>query len=114
MIYAVEGNVNVGKTSYIKNFLVHNKEYTYVLENESKYDNNVFIRQLYYINEEIKRAKKYSNKKNLIIDRSILSQIVYIKYSNELNNDQKEILFKIILNNICEKKFLIPEYIIFL
>lgn len=113
MIYAVEGNVNVGKTSYIKNFLVYNKEYTYVLENESKYDNNVFIRQLYYINEEIKRAKKYSNKKNLIIDRSILSQIVYIKYSNELNNDQKELLFKIILNNICEKKFLIPEYIIF-
>ncbi len=76
MIWAVEGNVNVGKTTFIKKFADKNK-IPIIEETTFPADMQPIDRQLYYINNEIKKYKEFFNK-SCIMDRTILSVYIYI------------------------------------
>ena len=71
MVIGVEGNVHVGKTTYINNNF---KDYS--IKNEIAFNRSLdaYNRQLYYIKKESERKNHKLN--NTILDRTIISIII--------------------------------------
>ncbi|MBE6153642.1 MAG: hypothetical protein E7166_05410 [Firmicutes bacterium] len=114
MIKCVEGNINVGKTTFIKEFIKENNEYIDI--NETKFDENLspYDRQLYYINEEVKKKENNKFENNIILDRSILSVYLYTLLSKELKEKEKNSIIMKIKDVILNQEILIPDEIIFI
>ncbi len=112
MIYAVEGNVNVGKTTFIKEF---SQKYNLNIIEESKFvsDMNPFERQLYYIKQENEKRNKLM-KNDIIMDRTILSVYLYTRLSNEFDKNEKEKIIDKINNMMKDNKIIIPDKLFFI
>ncbi len=106
MVIGIEGNVHVGKTTFIKNNF---SEFNIIDEIPFNKHLNDFDRQLYYIENEIKKKEKLSN--NTILDRTIISTILYTFYTNSLNVDEKNKIIEIIERKINENKIILPDII---
>ena len=85
MVIGVEGNVHVGKTTYINN---NYKDYHILKEISFNKFLDPYNRQLYYIKEESKRKNIQNDK--CILDRTIISIIIYTMYSKELSPSEKK------------------------
>ena len=109
MVIGIEGNVHVGKTTYIKN---NYKEFKVLSENMFNPDLNDYDRQLDYINQEISRKKELSS--NTILDRTILSILIYTLYNNVLDKEERRRICNIIKSKITKKEVIIPDYINFI
>lgn len=112
MIYGVEGNVNVGKSTFIKKYA---KQHNLDIVEESKFvsDLQPIERQFCYINQEINKHKTYLNK-NIIMDRTILSVYLYTMFSNEFKEEEKQIIFSSINKEIENGRVLIPNKLFFI
>ena len=66
MVIGVEGNVHVGKTTYIKNNF---SKFNIIKETEFKQDLNDFDRQLYYIKSEVEKKKQLDDKNQKILSK---------------------------------------------
>lgn len=108
MVIGIEGNVHVGKTTYIKQNL---NSYQRVSEIEFKEDLSDYERQLFYISEEKKRKIKNSNYENLVIDRTLISTSIYSLNSNIFTKSETEKLRNILNECVIKKDILIPDYI---
>lgn len=106
MVIGVEGNVHVGKTTYIKEKY---QDYNILSENVFNPTLNNYDRQLFYIKQEIERNKELSPK--TILDRTIISIAIYTIYSESLKKNEKEKICKIIKEKIDKKEVIIPSYI---
>ena len=104
MVIGVEGNVHVGKTTYINNNF---KDYHILSEIKFQVDMTSFNRQLYYIEEEIKRKNKLQ--KNSILDRTIISIIIYTKYTNTLTLTEKRKIMNIIKKALDNNQIIKPD-----
>ena len=104
MVIGVEGNVHVGKTTYINNNF---KDYNILSEIKFQADMTNFNRQLYYIEEEIKRKNKLQ--KNSILDRTIISIIIYTKYTNTLTLTEKRKIMNIIKKALDNNQIIKPD-----
>ena len=105
MVIGVEGNVHVGKTTYINNSF---KDFNIIKEIEHKKDMSNFDRQLYYIEKE----KEKSAIGNTILDRTILSTAIYSL--NKFNGDKYNKLKNIIEYGLLNNEFIIPDYIYYI
>lgn len=112
MIYAVEGNVNVGKTTFIKEI---SKGYNLDIIEESKFISNMkpLERQLYYIEQENEKLNNIM-KNDVVMDRTILSVYLYTMFSNEFNEDEKEKIINKINYMIKNNKIIIPDKLFFI
>ena len=106
MVIGVEGNVHVGKTTYINNSF---KEYNIIKESLFNPTLNNYERQLDYIKQELEK-KKYLEE-NTILDRTIISIIIYTMYTNTLTKSEKNKLMNKIKNLIKNKEVIIPSSI---
>lgn len=106
MVIGIEGNVHVGKTTYIKN---NYKEFKVLSENIFNSDLNDYDRQLDYINQEIGRKNELSS--NMVLDRTILSILIYTLHNNVLSKEEKRRICNIIKSKITKKEVIIPDYI---
>ncbi len=114
MIFAIEGNVNLGKTTYINEFIKENTDFVKVDEIPFKKDLSHYDRQIYYIDEERNKKKFIHNHKNLFLDRTILSTLAYTIYGEYLSKDEKKDLIKIIIHHIKLNSFVEPEKIFYI
>ena len=99
MVIGVEGNVHVGKTTYIKN---NYKDFNIIHENIFDPNLNDYDRQLFYIKQEIERKKQLTSK--TILDRTIISTIIYTLYSNSLTEEEQADLCEIVKEKVKKKK----------
>lgn len=112
MIWGVEGNVNVGKTTFIRKIERINK-ISVIEETKFKADMKPIKRQLYYINNEIKKCQNIDNK-HYIMDRTILSVYLYTIIANEFSVTEKNRIIERINMLIEKKKILIPNELFFI
>ena len=112
MIWAVEGNVNVGKTTFIKKFADKNK-IPIIEETTFPADMQPIDRQLYYINNEIKKYKEFFNK-SCIMDRTILSVYIYTLISNEFEYKEKSKLVDKMNKLVNSNNIFIPDKLFFI
>lgn len=112
MIFAVEGNVNVGKTTFINHFAKKNK---IKIVPETAFKKNLFPieRQNYYISSEIEKNNKYKNT-NCIMDRTILSVYLYTLISNEFSIEEKSKIIDNINSSLKQNQILIPNELFFI
>lgn len=110
MVIGVEGNVHVGKTTFINNNF---KDYKIIKETTFAKDLNDFDRQLYYINEEIIK-KNEATSKNIIMDRTLLSTSIYCFNSKKFNASEQKKLKDLINHYIENDKILIPDFIYYI
>ena len=94
MVIGVEGNVHVGKTTFINNNF---SKFIIIKETKFKQDLNDYDRQLYYIKSEIEKKKNLGV--NTIIDRTIISTIIYTIYTETLSSTEKNKIINIINYN---------------
>lgn len=106
MVIGVEGNVHVGKTTYIKNNF---SKFNIIKETEFKQDLNDFDRQLYYIKSEVEKKKQLDG--DTVLDRTIISTILYTIYTESLTLDEKNKIIEIIKENIDKEKITIPSFV---
>lgn len=106
MVVGVEGNVHVGKTTYIKNNF---KNYNIIDEIKFNKNLNDYDRQLYYIDSENKRLNYLS--KNTVLDRTIISTAIYSFNSDRLTIVEQNALRNKIKVMIDEHQFIIPEFV---
>lgn len=106
MVIGVEGNVHVGKTTYINNNF---KDYDILKEIEFNGFLNPYNRQLHYINKECERKKNQSDR--CVLDRTIISIIIYTIYSQELSINEKTKLLNCIKIMLKKGNFIIPDYV---
>lgn len=105
MVIGVEGNVHVGKTTYINNSF---KDFNIIKEIEYKENISNFDRQLYYIEKE--KEKKVID--NTILDRTILSTAIYSL--NKFSGSEYNKLKNIIEDGLSNNEFIIPDYIYYI
>ena len=113
MIYAVEGNVNVGKTTFIEEYAYKNK--LRVLK-ENVFPKKIklgYNRQLAYLELEQKRKESISNQ-STILDRSILSIYLYTILSSEFTEKDRESIVYHINELIHNKKVIVPDQLFFI
>ncbi len=106
MVIGIEGNVHVGKTTYIKNNF---SKFNIIAETEFKKDLNDFDRQLYYIESEIEKKKRLDD--DTVLDRTIISTILYTFYTETLNLAEKNKIMEIINENLDKDKMIIPSLV---
>ena len=106
MVIGVEGNVHVGKTAYIKNNF---SKFNIIKETEFKQDLNDFDRQLYYIKSEVEKKKQLDG--DTVLDRTIISTILYTIYTESLTLDEKNKIIEIIKENLDKEKITIPSFV---
>ena len=106
MVIGVEGNVHVGKTTFINNNF---SKFIIIKETKFKQDLNDYDRQLYYIKSEIEKKKNLEV--NTIIDRTIISTIIYTIYTETLSSTEKNKIINIIKEKLDTNKIIIPTYI---
>ena len=106
MVIGVEGNVHVGKTTYIKNNF---SKFNIIKETEFKQDLNDFDRQLYYIKSEVEKKKQLDG--DTVLDRTIISTILYTIYTESLTLDEKNKIIEIIKENLDKEKITIPSFV---
>lgn len=104
MVIGVEGNVHVGKTTFIN---AEFSNYNIIKEIEFKPQLSDYERQRYYIEKEIRRKKSLLG--DSIIDRTILSTIIYTLYNNVLPINEKKKIISFIKKKIDLKEIIIPE-----
>ncbi len=112
MVIGVEGNVHVGKTTYIEHNFIG-----YYCINEIKFVKNLkdYDRQLYYIDEERKKAKLINSiDGNIVLDRTILSTLIYCFCSQKFSNNELLSLNIILSKNILNKNVCVPNIINFI
>ena len=111
MVIGVEGNVHVGKTTYIEHNFIG-----YYCINEIKFVENLkdYDRQLYYINEEQKKTKLINSiDGKIVLDRTILSTLIYCICSQKFSNNELFSLNTILSKYILNKKVCVPNIIHF-
>lgn len=101
MVIGVEGNVHVGKTTYINSF----KNFNIIKEIEYRKDLNDYDRQLFYIEKEKERKYKVNDK--TILDRTIISTAIYTL--RKFKNNEYRNLKGIIEENLWNNSFVIPD-----
>lgn len=106
MVIGIEGNVHVGKTTYIHNNF---SKFNIIKETEFKNDLNDYDRQLYYIKCEIEKKNHLYG--DTILDRTIISTILYTIYTESLTSTEKRKIINIIKENIDKNKIIIPSFI---
>lgn len=106
MVIGVEGNVHVGKTTYIKNNF---RNFNIIKETEFKPDLNDFERQLYYIKSEVEKKKQLDG--DAVLDRTIISTILYTIYTESLSLTEKNKIIEIIKENFDKEKITIPSFV---
>lgn len=106
MVIGIEGNVHVGKTTYIKNNF---SNFNIINETEFKQELNDFDRQLYYIKSEVEKKKQLDG--NTVLDRTIISTILYTIYTESLNLTEKSKIIGIIKENLDKDKITIPSFV---
>lgn len=104
MVIGVDGNVHVGKTTYIKN---NYKDFNIIHENIFDSNLNDYDRQLFYIKQEIERKKQLTSK--TILDRTIISTIIYTLYSNSLTEEEQADLCEIVKEKVKKKEIVLPS-----
>ena len=107
MVICYEGNVHVGKSTLIKEFLKTNSNYTFIEESIFNPLLSPYNRQLDYIEQECEKIKRL--KENTILDRSILSVFVYTCLTDTLSKKEKEKLIALIKQKIENKEIIIPD-----
>ena len=106
MVIGIEGNVHVGKTTFIKeNF----SNFNIIKEIEFKEDLNDFDRQLYYIRNELEKKKYVVG--DTVLDRTIISTILYTIYTDSLTSIEKNKIINFIRENLERDKIVIPSII---
>ncbi len=106
MVIGIEGNVHVGKTTYIKNNF---SNFNIIKETEFKQELNDFDRQLYYIKSEVEKKKQVAG--DTVLDRTIISTILYTIYTKSLNLTEKSKIIGIIKENLDKGKMTIPSFV---
>lgn len=106
MVIGVEGNVHVGKTTYINNNF---NKFNIIKETEFKKDLNNYERQLYYIKSEIEKKDQLA--RNTILDRTIISTILYTIYTDSLTLTEKNKILEVVREKLNTNKIIIPTYI---
>lgn len=106
MVIGVEGNVHVGKTTYIKERF--SKSHI-INETSFKPDMNDYDRQLYYIEKEVEKKKQLFE--DTILDRTIISTLIYTLYTDSLSPLEKKRLINIIKTKINNEKIIVPSFI---
>ena len=106
MVIGIEGNIHVGKTTYIKN---NYSKFNIIKETEFKKDLNDFDRQLYYIKSEIEKKKQLDG--DTVLDRTIISTILYTIYTESLTLTEKNKIIQIINESIEKDKIIIPSFV---
>lgn len=106
MVIGIEGNVHVGKTTYIKNNF---SKFNIIKETEFKQNLNNFDRQLYYIKSEIEKKKQLDG--DTVLDRTIISTILYTIYTESLTLTEKNKIIEIIKENLDKDKITIPSFV---
>lgn len=110
MVIAFEGNVHSGKTYFTKQFLHKHKDFIFIPEIHFIEKPNQFEQQEYYIKEEI--SKKSNNlDKNILLDRSIISTIIFTQYSTMLTKQDKKFLLYKIEKAISNKDLFFPDIV---
>lgn len=107
MVICYEGNVHVGKTTLIKEFIKNNPNYTFIEESIFNPQLSPYERQLNYINQECEKKKRLS--KDIVLDRSILSVFVYTCLTDTLTQNEKEELIALIKQKIASNEVIIPN-----
>lgn len=112
MILGVEGNVNVGKTTFIEKYV---KENNLKILKETPFltDACPLLRQKYYINSEIKK-KEELNSDFAVMDRTIISVYLFTIISKEFTKKERDFIIKDIKKSIQENKIIIPDRLIFI
>ena len=113
MVIGVEGNVHVGKTTFIKNKYITDDNLI-LKETEFKKELSDFDRQLYYINAEVEKIRNSNLKGNIILDRTMISTYIYILYSNIFSKQEKKYFTDKIIKHITLNQILIPDIINFI
>ena len=106
MVIGIEGNVHVGKTTYIKNNF---SKFNIIKETEFKQNLNDFDRQLYYIKSEEEKKKQLDG--DTVLDRTIISTILYTIYTESLTLTEKNKIIGIIKENLDKDKITIPSFV---
>lgn len=106
MVIGVEGNVHVGKTTYIKNNF---SKFNIIKETKFKSDFNDYNRQLYYIEKEVKKKDQLIG--DTVLDRTIISTIIYTIYTDSLTLPEKNKLLYIIKENLDNNKIIVPTFV---
>lgn len=106
MVIGIEGNVHVGKTTYIKNNF---SKLNIIKETEFKQNLKDYDRQLYYIENEVEKKKQIFG--DTVLDRTIISTIIYTIYTDSLTSSEKKKLIDIIKNKIRNNKIIIPSFV---
>lgn len=110
MVIALEGNVHSGKTYFVRYFMKTHKNFVYVPETPFIKKHNQFEQQDYYINEEISKKFRYESK-DILLDRSIISTLIFTQYTKTLSEQHKNLLINKIKNAISNKNLLFPDSI---
>lgn len=106
MVIGIEGNVHVGKTTYIINNF---SKFNIITETKFKENLNDYDRQVYYINNEFLKKKQLTA--NSVLDRTIISTVIYTNNTNTLNKKEKLKIRKIIKDGISKNRIIIPDYV---
>lgn len=106
MVIGIEGNVHVGKTTFIKNNF---SKFNIIKETEFKLDLNDFDRQLYYIKSEKEKKKQLDG--DTVLDRTIISTMLYTIYTESLTLTEKDKIIGIIKENLDKDKIIIPSFV---
>lgn len=106
MVIGIEGNVHVGKTTYIKNNF---SKFNIIKETEFKKNLNDFDRQLYYIKSEVEKKNQLDG--DTVLDRTIISTTLYTIYTQSLTLTEKNKIIGIIKENLDKNKITIPSFI---
>lgn len=112
MILGVEGNVNVGKTTFISEYTKKNN-IKILSETPFLVEASPLSRQLYYIDSEIQKKNNLSSE-SAIMDRTILSVYLYTIISKEFTKTEKSFIINNIQKLIFENQILIPDKLIFI
>lgn len=113
MIFAIEGNINLGKTTFINEFIKNHNNFLKVDEIPIKLNLSHYDRQIYYIDMEKNKTKYLKVNKNLFLDRTILSTLAYTLHGKYLNKEEQSKIIKIIIHNIKFKNFIEPDKIFY-
>lgn len=112
IIVAVDGNINTGKTTLIKELVKRHSVFSIREEYEYISEANICIRQKKYLLQDRKRTN-LTNVKKIILDRSLFSLFGYVYWlyiSNEL--DIRLEFYRLLINELNKKTVLLPNRLI--
>lgn len=111
IIVAIDGNVNTGKTSLLKNIMKRYPEFCAADEYEIINEENPFKRQFLYMIQDESRIGNSEN--NTILDRSIISLSAYAFWLFKIQNiDIRSEFHSAYINSLAKGKNKVPNRVI--